>query len=89
MNSPRRLARFREQAVLEIMGLTIEAYDGLDQKLAEKVEPLEQVIDLLADTIRLNHIDRLQSGDCTIERGFVLADILTNYERSVVLPGFL
>ncbi len=71
------------------MGLTIEAYDGLDQKLAEKVEPLEQVIDLLADTIRLNHIDRLQSGDCTIKRGFVLADILTNYERSVVLPGFL
>ena len=71
------------------MGLTIEAYDGLDQKLAEKVEPLEQGIDLLADTIRLNHIDRLKSGDCTIERGFVLADILTNYERSVVLPGFL
>ncbi|MBO5564772.1 MAG: Na/Pi cotransporter family protein [Lachnospiraceae bacterium] len=70
-----------ENAVLEIMGITAEAYETMNRKLAEKVEPLEQVIDLLTETIRMNHIDRLQSGDCTIERGFVLADILNNFER--------
>ncbi|MEE3472723.1 MAG: PhoU domain-containing protein [Butyrivibrio hungatei] len=68
-------------AVLEIVEITTKAYIDSDTALAEKVEPLEQVIDLLEKNIRLHHVDRLQSGDCTIERGFVLADILNNYER--------
>ena len=68
-------------AVLEIVDITTKAYIDSDTALAEKVEPLEQVIDLLEKNIRLHHVDRLQSGDCTIERGFVLADILNNYER--------
>lgn len=70
-----------QKAVLEIIDLTIDAYEKTDISLAEKVEPLEQVIDLLVETIRLKHTSRLQSGECTIERGFVLADILNNYER--------
>lgn len=68
-------------AVLEIVDIATEAYINSDTALAEKVEPLEQVIDLLEKNIRSHHVDRLQSGDCTIERGFVLADILNNYER--------
>ena len=70
-----------EQAVTEITGMAINAYVSADAPLAEKVEPLEQVIDMLTESIRMKHIDRLQSGDCTIERGFVLADILNNCER--------
>ena len=31
--------------------------------------------------IKDNHIKRLQSGNCTIELGFVLSDLLNNYER--------
>ena len=68
-------------AILEITHLTMEAYKTMDVKLAEKVEPLEQVIDLIIETIRMNHTKRLQTGECTIEKGFVLADILNNYER--------
>ena len=68
-------------AILEITHLTTEAYKTMDVKLAEKVEPLEQVIDLIIETIRMNHTKRLQTGECTIEKGFVLADILNNYER--------
>ena len=70
-----------QRAVLEIIQLTTTAYESMNISLAEKVEPLEQVIDLLTETIRLHHTDRLQRGECTIERGFVLADILNNYER--------
>ena len=70
-----------EDAVMEILRMSTVAYEKMDRSLAERVEPLEQVIDLLTETIRMNHINRLQSGDCTIERGFVLADILNNYER--------
>lgn len=70
-----------EDAVIEIVQLTVDAYIHMDHSLAEKVEPLEQVVDLLEETIRFRHINRLQSGDCTIERGFVLADMLNHYER--------
>ena len=68
-------------AIDEIINLSITAYNNMDISSAGKVEPLEQVIDLITETIRTNHIERLQSGECTIERGFVLADILNNYER--------
>ena len=70
-----------ETAIHEIIGITVSAYANMDMELAQKVEPLEQVIDVLTETIRLHPVDRLQSGACTIERGFVLADILNNYER--------
>ena len=45
------------------------------------MEPLEEVIDGLADTIKDNHVRRLQEGRCSIELGFILMDILNNYER--------
>ncbi|MBO7275759.1 MAG: PhoU domain-containing protein, partial [Clostridia bacterium] len=48
---------------------------------AVRVEPLEQVIDDLRERIRLNHTLRLQKGECTIELGFVLSDLLNNFER--------
>lgn len=68
-------------AIREILDITSRAYIGNDLQLAAQVEPLEQVIDGLIAKIRANHINRLQSGVCTIEMGFVLSDILTNYER--------
>ena len=68
-------------AVTEILGLTMEAYKKNDAELAAKVEPLEQVIDRLTAKIKNNHIERLQSGACTIEMGFILSDMLNNFER--------
>jgi len=68
-------------AIQEILNITACAYDGNSIELAAKVEPLEQVIDGLIAKIRANHIRRLQKGICTIEGGFILADLLNNYER--------
>ena len=68
-------------AIQEILNITACAYDGDSVELAAKVEPLEQVIDGLISKIRANHIRRLQKGACTIEGGFILADLLNNYER--------
>ena len=68
-------------AIQEILNITACAYDGNSAELAAKVEPLEQVIDGLIAKIRANHIRRLQKGTCTIEGGFILADLLNNYER--------
>ena len=69
------------KAVAEILELSISAFDKNDLELAYKVEPLEQVIDGIVEKIKLNHVTRLQSGMCTIQHGFVLSDLLTNYER--------
>ena len=69
------------RAILRIMDLTVEAFETNDAALAAKVEPLEQVIDGLKLELKNRHIRRLQEGRCTIELGFVLTDLLTNYER--------
>ena len=68
-------------AIDEIMEITFNAYLGNDPVLAGDVEPLEQVVDRLIANIRKGHILRLQRGQCTIEAGFVLNDILNNFER--------
>lgn len=69
------------KAVNEIIDITIDAYKNVDKTIAEEIEPLEQVIDILTERIRINHIERLKKGECTIERGFILSDVLNNYER--------
>jgi phosphate:Na+ symporter len=68
-------------ALREIVDITSQAFETNDLKLAASVEPLEQVIDKLKLKIKANHIQRLQSGDCSMEMGFILSDLLTNFER--------
>lgn len=68
-------------AVREILDLSLTAFREEDLASAEMVEPLEQVVDELRDTIKKHHIARLRQGGCTIEMGFVLTDILTDLER--------
>ncbi len=68
-------------ATKEILEITTEAFRNNDLNLAATVEPLEQVIDGLITDIKSRHVHRLQHGNCTIELGFVLTDLLTNYER--------
>ena len=68
-------------AVAEILDLAYVAFINNDLDAAARIESLEQVVDDLRDKIKLNHIIRLQKSECTIEHGFVLSDILTNFER--------
>ncbi len=68
-------------AVREVVRLSLEAFIDNDLRSAYRVEPLEQVIDDLKEKMRARHILRLQQGECTIEAGFVLSDLLTNLER--------
>lgn len=69
-------------AVGEILDLSLSAFLGDDVAAAEMVEPLEQVIDDLKERMRTRHIIRLQHGICSIDAGFVWADLLTNLERA-------
>ena len=69
-------------ALREILTLTVEAFSKNDLTEAVKVEPLEQVIDDLTKEIRNHHIDRLQKGKCDSRLGVFLTDYITNCERA-------
>ena len=68
-------------AISEILSITVKSFKNDDTELAEIVEPLEEVIDEIIDHVKSHHIERLTRGECTIELGFILSDMLTNYER--------
>lgn len=68
-------------ALREILSMAIHSFEQEDLEEAEMVEPLEEVIDQLNIEIKKRHIKRLREGKCTIELGFVLSDITTNFER--------
>ncbi len=68
-------------AITEILNLTREAYLNEDVRKAADIESLEQVVDDLMVQIKMNHTMRLQRGECTIELGFVLNDLLIDFER--------
>ena len=79
-DAQREIAVLRS-AVSDILNLSYRAFVENDLNVAADIESLEQVVDDLRDKIKLNHILRLQKSECTIEHGFVLSDILTNFER--------
>ena len=76
-----RELKVMEDAVSEILYLSIHAFVEGDLAAASRVEPLEEIIDGLCDDLKLHHVDRLQKGVCTLSQGFVFNDLLTNYER--------
>ncbi len=68
-------------ALKEILDMSLKAFLTDDVALAKEVEPLEDVIDGLRTELKNRHVERLKTGKCTIELGFILQDLLTNYER--------
>ena len=69
------------EAIGEILDFTTKAYLENDDSTARMVEPIEQCVDHLVTDIKARHIDRLQAGECSIPLGFVLSDVLNNFER--------
>lgn len=69
------------RAVDNIVDLAYTVFDKQDVRMAEAIEPLEEVIDELSKEIKRRHVQRLRAGSCTIEMGFVLSDITTSLER--------
>ena len=70
-----------ENALNRILNLTNDAFENSDMRLAAQVEPLEEVIDVMAERLRDQHILRLKDGVCSIDTGVVFLDVLNNAER--------
>lgn len=81
--SPKAKSELRvlADAITEILILSGNAYENNSAEIAGMVEPLEQVIDKLTSKIKDNHIARVRKGECSIELGFILYDVLGNYQR--------
>ena len=69
------------KAVQAVVKSTVTAYCGGDLENARRVEPQEQVVDSLVKEIKGRHVRRLRNGQCKVEYGFVLEDLLTSFER--------
>lgn len=70
------------RAISEIVELTVQAFSADDPDTAKRIEPLEEVIDELVDMLRSKHLERLKTGECTVDSGFVFLETLTNAERA-------
>ena len=68
-------------AVKEIVDLSFTSFANQDLKLARSVEPLEEVIDGINMEVKRRHVRRLRKGKCTIDLGFILSDLGTDFER--------
>ena len=68
-------------AIREILDTAVTVFENEDLELAKQIEPLEEVVDHLNLEEKQRHINRLTKGKCTIELGFILSDISTNFER--------
>ena len=70
-----------EEAIREITNLTIFSFANNSYDNALAVDPLEEVIDDICDTMKANHVERIGRQECTLEHGFVFNDMITDYER--------
>lgn len=70
-----------EEAVLEIVDITVGAFRDLDSIKARNIEPLEEVIDDMVVKLKDRHVDRLKKGQCTTAGGMAFVDLITNLER--------
>lgn len=68
-------------AVGNAMKTTFEAFKHDNAAAAIRIEPLAETIDKLKETIKAHHVERLQSGECGIEGGIALVDLVTSFER--------
>ena len=69
------------EAVKHVLTITLEAYQKNDLTAAYRVEPLEEVIDLIKETLKVHHIERLSKGGCSVQAGISLTEFLTSAER--------
>ncbi len=68
-------------AVNEILTTTVSSFEQDDDSEALKVEPLEELISAMCESVKENHVARLQAGICTVQSGISLVECLTSFER--------
>ena len=68
-------------AVHDIYTMALECYLSDNAVNADNIGPLRIVISEMCDKFKANHVERLATGSCTTEQGFVFNDILYSCVR--------
>lgn len=68
-------------AVKEIIDMAVASFESRDLVLAQSIEPLEEVVDLMEETLKDRHIDRLRNSQCTVDAAFPFVESLSCIER--------
>ena len=68
-------------AVQEIIGMAVDSVKNNSVDIATKIEPLEETVDYLNETLKARHIERLKNGECIVDSGVNFLDMLINLER--------
>lgn len=81
--SDKAIAELRalSDAVGEAIEMSVTAVKTEDLAIATRIEPLEETVDKMEDTLKFRHIERLKEGKCTVDGGVVFLELLTNIER--------
>jgi phosphate:Na+ symporter len=69
-------------AVVEILDITVHAFNNNDNVAATTVEPLEETIDDMVVILRDRHTKRLKKGECSVGVGLIFMEALTYLERT-------
>ena len=62
--------------------MAVGCFEKQDLALAETIEPLEEVVDQMQETLKDRHINRLRNGQCTVDAAFPFVESLSCLERS-------
>ena len=65
----------------EFLAFVVSAMERRDITIKEKANFMENGIDDLEETLRNNHINRLNTGECSVHSGLVFLDMLHNFEK--------
>lgn len=66
--------------IRQILNYTFVAFEKRDVEAARHIEPLEEVMDDLRNTLHDNHLTRLRDGECSVKAGIVFLDVLSHME---------
>lgn len=69
------------EAVGEAIDMALGCFEKQDLALAETIEPLEEVVDQMQETLKDRHINRLRNGQCTVDAAFPFVESLSCLER--------
>ena len=72
---------YMKDAVTHIIDMTREAYINDDLVVAQRVEPLEDAIDMLEEMLKESHVERLKNGVCSTQSGISFVEVVTNLEK--------
>ncbi|MEA3362454.1 MAG: Na/Pi cotransporter family protein [Thermodesulfobacteriota bacterium] len=65
----------------EFLQFVIDAMENDDKTISAKAIEYEDAIDELEVTLRMNHIARLNTGECAVQPGLIFLDMLDSYEK--------